>query len=62
MLKLNCWEFKKSGRQPGGGHISDLGVCPAAQDDILQHYSNGIILLALFYWNINIIEGNQLVG
>lgn len=29
-MKLNCWEFKKCGRQPEGTHVSDLGVCPAA--------------------------------
>jgi len=26
----NCWEHKACGRQPGGQHVSDLGVCPAA--------------------------------
>jgi len=30
MGKLNCWEFKKCGRQPGGPKVADLGVCPAA--------------------------------
>jgi len=32
--KLNCWEFKKCGRQPGGQKTAELGVCPAtvAQD------------------------------
>jgi len=28
--KLNCWEVKKCGRQPGGAKVSELGVCPAA--------------------------------
>ena len=28
MGKLNCWEFKKCGRQPGGHKAADLGVCP----------------------------------
>ena len=27
-VKLNCWEFKKCGRQPGGAKVEDLGVCP----------------------------------
>jgi len=27
--KLNCWEFKKCGRQPGGPKVAELGVCPA---------------------------------
>lgn len=26
---LNCWEFKKCGREPGGRYSHDLGVCPA---------------------------------
>ena len=29
-MKLNCWEAKKCGRQPGGEKNSDLGICPAA--------------------------------
>ena len=28
MSKLNCWEFKKCGREPGGAKVSELGVCP----------------------------------
>lgn len=27
-VKLNCWEFKKCGRQPGGHKVNDLGICP----------------------------------
>lgn len=26
--KINCWEFKKCGREPGGLNASSLGVCP----------------------------------
>jgi len=28
--KINCWEFKKCGREAGGEKIGELGVCPAA--------------------------------
>lgn len=28
--KLNCWQFKKCGREPGGVKAHELGVCPAA--------------------------------
>lgn len=28
--RVNCWEFKKCGRQPNGDKVSELGVCPAA--------------------------------
>ena len=31
MGKLNCWEFKQCGRQPGGDAVGALGVCPAAR-------------------------------
>jgi hypothetical protein len=27
-IKLNCWEFKKCGRQPGGHKVAELGICP----------------------------------
>ncbi|HTF99236.1 MAG TPA: hypothetical protein VK654_01455 [Nitrospirota bacterium] len=26
--KLNCWEHKKCGRQPGGQRAEELGICP----------------------------------
>lgn len=32
MTKLNCWEFMKCGREPGGANAQELGVCPAASD------------------------------
>lgn len=28
--KLNCWEFKKCGREPGGANALQAGTCPAA--------------------------------
>lgn len=30
MAKLNCWEFKKCGREPAGAKEKELGVCPVA--------------------------------
>ena len=30
--KLNCWEYKKCGREPGGKNISEAGVCPTATE------------------------------
>ncbi len=29
MGKLNCWEFRKCGREPGGIKVHESGVCPA---------------------------------
>lgn len=31
-LKINCWDFKKCGREPGGSKVKELGECPAATD------------------------------
>jgi hypothetical protein len=36
--RKNCWEVKKCGREPGGDHCQELGVCPAA----LPHKQDGI--------------------
>jgi hypothetical protein len=30
MKRMNCWEVKACGRQPGGENTEALGVCPAA--------------------------------
>ncbi len=30
---MNCWEFKKCGRERGGTKANELGVCPAWPDD-----------------------------
>ena len=30
IMKKNCWEYKKCGREVGGAKVKDLGVCPAA--------------------------------
>lgn len=32
MPKLNCWEFEKCGREPGGAKVKEMGICPAATD------------------------------
>jgi len=30
---MNCWEFKKCGRENSGAKAEELGVCPAWPDD-----------------------------
>ena len=30
--RLNCWEDRQCGREPGGPHAAELGPCPAATD------------------------------
>ncbi len=29
---MNCWEFKKCGREAGGSRAKELGICPAYPD------------------------------
>lgn len=41
MKKLNCWEFKKCGRETGGKHEKDLGVCPATLEKKLDGTHEG---------------------
>ena len=40
-MKMNCWEFKKCGRQPGGPKAAELGVCPAAVSTVLNGAHGG---------------------
>ena len=35
--KLNCWEYMKCGREPGGDKATELGICRVAGDK----HSNG---------------------
>lgn len=39
--KLNCWEYKKCGRQPQGPHVKDLGLCPASLETALDDVHEG---------------------
>ncbi len=38
MKKINCWEYTKCGRQPGGDKVKELGVCIAS----IEKRTNGI--------------------
>lgn len=40
-MKTNCWEIKMCGRQPGGEHVKDFGVCPAAIEARLDGVNEG---------------------
>jgi len=39
-IKLNCWEVKQCGREPGGRR-QDLGTCPASVENRLQGAHGG---------------------
>ncbi len=41
MRRLNCWEFKKCGREPGGRLATRRGVCPAASFAAADGYLGG---------------------
>ena len=41
MATLNCWEFKKCGREPGGAKVADLGVCPASTEPRVDGMNQG---------------------
>lgn len=40
--KLNCWEFKQCGRQPGGVNEQGMGRCPAATEVRLDDVHEGV--------------------
>ncbi len=39
--KLNCWDFKKCGRVPGGAKVEELGVCVASTEIRANGVNNG---------------------
>ena len=41
MGKINCWELKKCGREPGGTNSIEFGVCPAAGDTTSNGLNSG---------------------
>jgi eukaryotic-like serine/threonine-protein kinase len=40
-VKLNCWEFHRCGREPGGIRSLELGVCPAATHNAFAGENEG---------------------
>ena len=40
--KVNCWEFKKCGREPDGVNTSELGVCPVSTYEKMNGVHNGV--------------------
>jgi serine/threonine protein phosphatase PrpC len=39
--KLNCWEYMKCGREPGGVKVAKLGTCPASVDPTFNGLNQG---------------------
>ncbi|MFC1549612.1 two-CW domain-containing protein [Nitrospirota bacterium] len=42
MERLNCWEFRKCGRELGGKNEKELGICPASTYLSLEGIHDGI--------------------
>ncbi|OGW28973.1 MAG: hypothetical protein A2X56_04450 [Nitrospirae bacterium GWC2_57_13] len=40
--RVNCWEFKQCGRQPGGEKVEELGVCPVTEARKLHGVHGGV--------------------
>jgi hypothetical protein len=40
--KLNCWEFKRCGRQPQGHKVHELGLCPSPMEENLDGVHDGV--------------------
>ena len=38
---MNCWEFKKCGREEGGSKAAELGVCPASTEERVDGANGG---------------------
>ena len=41
MKRLNCWEFKDCGKEPGGFRVYEQGVCPAAKEEKYHRINKG---------------------
>ena len=41
-MSVNCWEYKKCGREPNGHSVSTMGICPAATETRLNGIHGGI--------------------
>jgi hypothetical protein len=42
MKKVNCWDFKRCGREIGGSKSRELGVCPSAMESRLNGAHGGL--------------------
>ena len=40
-ITLNCWEFKRCGRESGGAKADELGVCPSAAETRVDGINSG---------------------
>jgi len=50
-MKVNCWEYNRCGRQPGGTEERELGVCPTATD-VTHNGKNGGRGAGRYCWRV----------
>ena len=41
MEKLNCWEYKECGREPGGANVAEFGICLVAREKKADGFNGG---------------------
>ena len=41
-MRLNCWQYMDCGREPGGHHAGELGVCPVTTEWSLDGCNGGV--------------------
>ncbi len=42
MARINCWEYKRCGREPRGANVDELGICPASLETRVDGINSGI--------------------
>jgi len=61
MKKMNCWEFKKCGREPGGAR-KELGICPSATEAKLHGTHEGTNAGRACWVVVGTLCGGQIQG
>ena len=62
MDKINCWEFKKCGREPGGNKVEELGVCLAAVEARAGIINNGKCSGRVCWAIVGTLCGGEVLG
>lgn len=55
---MNCWEFKRCGREPDGKNSAKLGVCRVAVDTKFNGINNGTNA-GRYCWKVKVSEDNH---
>lgn len=42
MATMNCWQYKKCGREPGGQKALELGICSASIEKRVNGINHGV--------------------